>query len=55
MGEWDGEHYTNYGSSADREGLGIEWYSDVTHWAEVEEPPFDYVETLDTRTPNQVG
>ena len=45
MGEWDGEHYTNYGSSADQEGLGIEWYSDVTHWADIDPPPFDYQET----------
>ena len=45
MGEYDGHRYGNYGSSADREGLGVEYYSDVTHWAEIDEPPFDYRET----------
>jgi hypothetical protein len=55
LGEFSDGSYLNYGASADREGLGVEAYSDVTHWAEVEEPPFDYVESLDTRPTNQVG
>jgi hypothetical protein len=45
MGEFVDGRYVSYGASADGEGLSVEYFSDVTHWAFIEQTPFDYKET----------
>jgi len=53
---WPSEgQYFEYGESRDREDGGLSPYTDVTHWAEVEPPPFDYQEQQEAALCNRCG